>query len=196
MKKLLLVVIFLFPVFAFADDESGMYPWTLTVFGGGASLCDEAGCFGPSGPVVGGSFGRHMTDRWAFELEGAVAWTTEIQPARVDGATGQIFVPELDRTRFWGGANFLATLANFGETSDFFISMGIVGAYEGQTEIVPQGVFGTPSKSIGIVGGVAGGAGMNLWFGDSWGVRPEIRYYLTAKDLSGIRYTAGLMHKF
>ena len=195
MKKLLLVVFLLLPIFAIAQDEE-RFPWILTIFGGGATFCTEDGCFGPSGYAVGASFGRGMSDRWSFELEGTYAYSTETGPARVDLATGIIFSPELERTRIYGGGHFLGKLMNFGASSDFFISIGAVGGYEQVAENVPEGFFPLPVEHIGIVGGVAGGAGLNLWFGDNWGVRPEVRYYLMASDLSGVRYTAGILHKF
>ncbi|HSP07900.1 MAG TPA: hypothetical protein VLR94_12035 [Acidobacteriota bacterium] len=195
MKKILVVLLILLPVCAFAQEET-RYPWILTIFGGGASLCTEDGCFGPRGPAFGASFGRSMTDRWSFELEGTYAWTSENELPLVDLDTGIVYTPVLDRTRVWGGGHFLGKIAKFGDASDFFISLGAVGAFERQTEKVPEGIFATPTKDIGIKGGLAGGAGVNFWFSDNWGVRPEIRYYLVASPLSGIRYTAGLMHKF
>lgn len=195
MKKLLLVVFLLVPVFASAQDEQ-RFPWILTIFGGGASFCTDAGCFGPSGYAFGASFGRGMSDRWSFELEGTYAYSTETEPARVDLATGLIFTPELARTRVYGGGHFLGRLAKLGDESDFFISIGVVGAYEQEAENVPEGYFPLPTVHRGIVGGLAGGAGMNLWFGDSWGIRPEVRYYLCASSVSGVRYTAGILHKF
>lgn len=195
MKRTLLILFFLVPVFASAQQEA-RYPWILTIFGGGASLCDEAGCFGPSGPAFGASFGRHMSDRWSFELEGTFTTTSETLPPRVDLGSGLIFTPGLDRTRVWGGGHFLAKLASLGSSSAFFISIGGVGGYEQQTVTAPEGIFVEPIRDIGIKGGLAGGAGMDLWFSDSWGVRPEVRYYLVAGSLSGVRYTGGLMHKF
>ena len=195
MKKILLALALLFPLYAFAQKEQP-YPWILTGFGGGASLCDEAGCFGPSGPAFGASFGRAMGSRWSFELEGTVAFTTETGVPRVDLGTGIVFTPEIDRTRVWGGGHFLARVAGAEHSTHFFVSLGLVGAYEQQKEIVPEGIFATPTRDIGIKGGVAGGAGMNLWFSDSWGIRPEVRYYLVAEPLSGVRYTAGIMKKF
>lgn len=196
MKRILLVLLFLFPVCVFAQDLEEKYPWILTVYGGGASLCTDNGCFGPQGFAAGASFGRHMTDRWSFELEGTFATTTETESPRVDAATGLIFSPVLDRTRIWGGGHFLGSLAHFGEESDFFISIGGVGGYEQQSESGPEGVFVLPTKDVGIKGGLAGGAGVNVWFAEHWGLRPEVRYYLLAKELSGVRYTIGLMHKF
>ena len=38
MKKALMVVLFLFPVLAHAQEEDGEYPWILTMFGGGAAF--------------------------------------------------------------------------------------------------------------------------------------------------------------
>lgn len=195
MKRILLILFFLVPVFASAQDE-GRYPWILTIFGGGASLCDDAGCFGPSGLAFGGSFGRHMTERWSFELEGSFTSTNETLAPRIDLGSGLIFTPTLDRTRVWGGGHFLGKLAGFGSSSDFFISIGVVGGYEQQVVNAPEGIFVEPTRDIGIKGGLAGGAGMNLWFSDSWGARPEVRYYLVVGSLSGVRYTVGLMHKF
>ncbi len=194
MKKYLWLLLFLIPVSGFAQEA--VYPWQLSMFGGGAMLCDEAGCFGPSGYTFGASFGRHFTDRWSFELDGAYARTTETLAPRFDTLTGRLFVPELQRSRIWGGGTFLASIAHFGSSSDFFVALGIVGAYEQQVEKTPEGIFHAPTKNIGIKGGVSGGAGMNLWFSKSWGVRPEIRFYGCASPLSGLRYTAGLIKKF
>jgi len=194
MKKYLWLLLFLIPVSVSAQEA--VYPWQLSAFGGGASLCDESGCFGPSGYVFGASFGRHFTDRWSFELDGAYARSTETLAPRFDTVTGTLFFPELQRSRVWGGGTFLASIGHFGSSSDFFIALGLVGAYEQQVEKTPEGIFHAPTRNIGIKGGVCGGAGMNLWFSESWGVRPEIRFYGTASPLSGVRYTAGLIKKF
>jgi len=195
MKKALLVVLFLFPVVAHAQEE-GIYPWILTMFGGGAAFCDEAGCFGPTGFAAGASFGRAMGDTWSFELEGTYARTNEQLPPRVDLLTNQIFTPELERTRVWGGGTFLAKISRFGERNNLFVSLSLVGGYEQQKEKAPEGIFVQPIRDIGIKGGAAGGAGVNFWFSDNWGLRPEVRFYLIAGDLSGLRYTAGLMKQF
>jgi hypothetical protein len=195
MKKILLVLIVFFPMVALAEDAPP-YPWILTGFGGGATLCDEAGCFGAGGPAFGGSFGRAMSSRWSFELEGTIVFTSETGATRVDTVSGIIYQPVLERTRVWGGGHFLGRIADIGSSSDVFISLGIVGAYEQQKEIVPEGVFPIPIKDVGIKGGIAGGAGANIWFSENWGIRPEARYYLVAGSLSGIRYTGGLMYKF
>lgn len=194
MKRHFWLLLILFPVLVEAQDSR--YPWDLTLFGGGALLCDESGCFGPTGYAVGGAFGRQFTDRWAFELEGALARSTETLAPRFDIPTGILFVPEFERTRVWAGFTFLGTLARFGETSNFFISLGLVGAFERQKEIVPEGVFGRPDRTLGLKGGVSGGAGMNLWFSENWGIRPEAKYYVVANPLSGFRYTGGIVHRF
>jgi len=196
MKKALLVVLFLFPVVAHAQDETGKFPWILTMFGGGASFCDEQGCFGPSGYAFGASFGRAMGDTWSFELEGTYAKTSEDLPARVDLLTGTVFVPVLDRTRVWGGGTFLAKLARFGDRNNFFVAISLIGAYEQQKEKGPEGFFVAPTRDIGIKGGVGGGGGLNLWFSETWGLRPEARFYAIVGDLSGMRYTVGLMKQF
>lgn len=196
MKKALLVVLFLFPVVAHAQDETGKFPWILTMFGGGASFCDEQGCFGPSGYAFGASFGRAMGDTWSFELEGTYAKTSEDLPARVDLLTGTVFVPVLDRTRVWGGGTFLAKLARFGDRNNFFVAISLIGGYEQQKEKGPEGFFVAPTKDIGIKGGVGGGGGINLWFSETWGLRPEARFYAIVGDLSGMRYTVGLMKQF
>lgn len=195
MKKLLFLFIFILPVFVHAQDVQ--YPWVLTGFGGAATLCtEEAGCFGPSGLSLGGSFGRNMTDTWAFELEGAYAKTNELLDPRFDEVSGTLFTPELERTRIWGGGNFLAKVGDLGASSNFFISIGLFAGYEQQVEITPPGIFHAPTRDIGLKGGAAGGAGLNYWFNDNWGIRPEVRMYLIVGDLSGLRYTAGLMRKF
>jgi hypothetical protein len=197
MKKILLFVALFLPLAASAGEER-LYPWMLNAYGGGASFCDEAGCFGPSGYTFGASFGRYFTPTLAFELEGTYAYAEQTQPARVDIGTGVIFIPTLERTRVWGGGHFLIRLSGAHDTSHLFVSIGLIGGYEQQQEVVDPGlpVFVTPTKDIGIKGGLAGGAGYNLWIGDSWGVRPEVRYYLVAGDLSGIRYTAGFLKRF
>ncbi len=120
MKKIFVLMFLCFPLISAAQD----YPWDLSVFGGGAMFCDEAGCFGPSGFAAGGSFGRQFTNRWAFELEGTYARTEEILPSRFDTFTGQFYTPEQVRRRFWSGFAFLGTLAGFGEASNLFISIG------------------------------------------------------------------------
>lgn len=194
MKKLFFLIVLFLPVLLQAQETK--YPWVLTGFGGGASLCDEAGCFGPTGPAFGGSFGRNMTDTWAFELEGAVALTNEELAPRFDEVTGVFFTPELDRTRVWGGANFLAKVGNIGASSNFFISLGLFTGYEQQKEVTPEGIFHAPTRDIGLKGGGAGGAGANFWFNEHWGLRPEARMYFIVGDLSGLRYTVGLMRKF
>jgi hypothetical protein len=137
-----------------------------------------------------------MSRTWAFELEGAYAKTNEFLDPRIDAATGNLFTPELERTRIWGGGNFLAKLGDIGSSSNFFISIGLFTGYEQQKEIGPPGVFVAPIKDVGLKGGGAGGAGVNYWFNDNWGIRPEVRMYFVVGDLSGLRYTAGLMRKF
>ena len=194
MKIALMIVLFLCPVFAHAQDDVS-YPWILTMFGGGAAFCDEAGCFGPNGYAFGASFGRAMGDTWSFELEGTYARSKETLPARID-PFGVIFVPELQRTRIWGGGTFMAKFARFGDRNSMFIALSLVGGYEEQKELGPEGVFLNPTRDIGVNGGAAGGAGINWWFSDSWGFRPEARFYFVTNDISGLRYTAGLMKQF
>jgi hypothetical protein len=195
MKKALMLVVFLLPVMAYAQEQEGIYPWTLTMFGGGAAFCDEAGCFGPSGYAFGASFGRAMGDTWSFELEGTYARADQTLPPRSDPFFG-IFTPVLERTRVWGGATFLAKIARFGERNNMFVAISLIGAYEQQHIDAPEGVFVGPTVDVGIVGGAGGGAGVNWWISDSWGIRPEVRFYWAANDLSGMRYTAGLMKQF
>jgi hypothetical protein len=192
--KILFCFLFLF-LSVSALAQQGHYPWDLTGFAGGATFCDEAGCFGPSGFAAGIEFGRHMTNRWAFELEGTYGRTSQILPQRFDIRTGQFFTPELVRQRIWGGFALLGSLLHLGQESDLFISLGAVLAYEHRKEIVPEGFFG-PEKSLGLKGGVSGGAGFNFWFSDSWALRPEVKFYFCATPLSGVRYTAGLVHRF
>jgi hypothetical protein len=189
----MLIFLFLFPVIAAAQEG---YRWRLTGFGGAASLCDELGCFGPTGYSFGASFGRNMSERWSFELEGVYVHTSETLPARIDPFTGITFSPILDRSRIWGGAIFFVRLASFGEASEFFLAFGPVGGYEQQKEKAPEGIFVPPTLDIGIDGGVSGGAGFNIWFSNNWGFRPEVRYYAVANDLSGLRYTGGIIRKF
>ncbi|HSE41102.1 MAG TPA: hypothetical protein VLH08_10100 [Acidobacteriota bacterium] len=196
MKKVLMLVLFLIPVVAHAQEDEGIYPWVLTMFGGGAAFCDEDGCFGPTGFAAGASFGRAMGNTWSFELEGTYARTTQDLPPRFDIPTGIFFTPELQRTRIWGGGTFMAKIARFGDRNNMFVSLSLIGGYEEQKEKAPEGVFVQPTRDIGIKGGAAGGAGMNFWFSDTWGLRPEVRFYLVAGDLSGLRYTAGLMKQF
>ena len=191
MKKILLLLLLILP----ATGQAQQYPWVFSLSGGGAALCDEQGCFGPTGWAASGSFGRHFTNTWAFELDLAVSRTNELLPARID-PTGIIYVPELQRTRSWGGTTFLATLGHLGAESDFFVALGLVAVFERREVIAPEGVFHEPSKNIGLKGGLSGGAGMNLWFSKGWGLRPEVRFYGTAGSLSGLRYTAGLIKKF
>jgi hypothetical protein len=196
MKKWLFLFFFFLSVAAFAQNEEGKYPWNLTMFAGGAKLCDEDGCFGPSGFAVGLAFGRQFTSHWSFELDGTYVRSNENEVPRFDDTTGIFFVPVLQRTRIWGGATFLRSVKHFGNRSDLFIAVGGVGAFERQTEKVPSEVFPLPSKNLGIKGGVSGGAGLNLWFSRTWGIRPEARFYACATPLSGLRYTAGLIHQF
>lgn len=193
MKKLLWLVVFLFPVLLHAEDS--VYPWHLNMFGGLASLCDSAGCFAATGPVFGASFGRAMGDRWSFELEGAYAFTNETLPQRFDELTQQVYTPELDRTRIWGGGTFLAKVKNF-NSGDFHIALGFVGGYERTEEKTPPGIFHAPTIDNGIKGGVSFGAGMNYWFSENWALRPEGRFYAVSDNLSGLRYTLGIVRKF
>ena len=194
MRKLFLFVLLFFPLIASAQEQQP-YRWDLTAFGGGVMFCDEAGCFGPSGWAVGGAFGRQFTERMSFEIDGTYAKTSEILPSRIDLFTGQFYTPQLDRTRFYTGLTFLLSIARFGSASNLFIAFGGALAYENQNFIVPEGIF-APDKNLGLKGGVSGGAGMNLWFTQSWGFRPEVRFYAIAKPLSGLRYTAGIIHRF
>ena len=123
------------------------YPWILTMFGGGAAFCDEAGCFGPNGYAFGASFGRAMGDTWSFELEGTYARSDETLPARIDPLFG-IFVPELQRTRIWGGGTFMAKFARFGDRNSMFIAISLIGGYEEQKELGPEGVFLSPTRIL------------------------------------------------
>lgn len=194
MRKILLVLFLFFPLVMSAEE--GLYPWRATFGGGGASLCDEKGCFGPTGYTFGGSFGRNMSERWGFELEGYYAKASETGLPRVDLFTGTLYTPEFQHSRFWGGGAFLASLSDFGERNDFFIALGFALAYENFSTKAPEGIFTPPSVDIGIVGGVSGGAGINWWISENWALRPEVRYYLCANDLSGLRYTIGLSTEF
>lgn len=194
MKKYWMLILFLFPLAAGAQENS--YAWRLTGFGGAASLCDEQGCFGPTGYTFGASFGRNMTERWSFELEGVYVGASETLPARIDPFTGLIYNPELDRKRIWSGAVFFARLASLGQASELFVAMGGVVGYEQLKETAPEGVFVPPTEDIGLTGGVTGGAGFNFWLSKNWGFRPEIRFYWVADDLSGVRYTGGIIRKF
>jgi opacity protein-like surface antigen len=194
MKKILLLLVFLFPVVLYAQSD-GVYPWQFQAFVGGASLCDQIGCFGPSGLSIGGSFGRAMGDRWSFELDGAYVGTTEILATRFDEVTGTYYTPELDRTRIWGGGTFLAKMKKFSK-GDFHIAIGFVGGYERKSEVTPPGIFHFPSIDNGIKGGLSAGAGMHYWFSENWAFRPEVRFYAVVGNLSGLRYTGGIVRKF
>jgi len=194
MRKFLLLAILIFPVIASAENPEG-YRWDLTVFGGGALFCDEAGCFGPSGWAAGGSFGRQFAKIVSFEIDGTYAQTSQILPSRIDLFTGQFYTPELDRMRFYTGLTFLVTVAQFGSQSNFFVAIGGALAYEKQDFIVPEGIFQL-DETLGLKGGLSGGAGMNLWFTENWGLRPEVRFYWIASPLSGLRYTGGIVHRF
>src|SRR5262245_40730456 len=202
MKKYWVMIVFLFPLVAGVQDNSAgntpeqSYALRLTGFRGAASVFDEGGCFGPTGYNFGASFGRNMTDRWSFELEGSYTGTSQTLPARIDPFTGIIYNPELDTGRFWGGAIFFARLAAIGKSSEFFVAMGGVVGYESLTQKAPEGVFIPPTQHIGITGGVAGGGGFNFWFSENWGFRPEVRFYWVAENLSGVRYTGGITRKF
>jgi hypothetical protein len=202
MKKYWMLMIFLFPLVAEAQENptgnslDQPYAWRLTGFGGAASLCDEQGCFGPTGYNFGASFGRNMTNRWSFELEGTYTSATQTLAARVDPLTGIVYNPELNTGRFWGGAVFFARLATIGKSSEFFIAMGGVVGYEQLKEKAPEGVFVPPTQHFGLTGGVTGGAGFNFWFSKNWGLRPEVRFYGVAENLSGVRYTGGIIRKF
>jgi hypothetical protein len=77
-----------------------------------------------------------------------------------------------------------------------FVALSLALGYEEQKEKGPEGVFVQPTVDVGIVGGAGGGAGMNFWFSDTWALRPEARFYFLADDLSGLRYTAGLVKQF
>jgi hypothetical protein len=200
MKKIWILIFILLPLLAGAQDQEEAldkkYAWRLTGFGGAATLCDENGCFGPTGYSFGASFGRNMTDRWSFELEGVYVHTSQTLPPRIDPFTGIIYSPELDRSRIWGGAVFFARLASIGTSSEFFVAMGVVGGYEQRKEKAPEGIFVPPATDIGIRGGVTGGGGFNFWMSENWGLRPEVRFYWVSGDLSGVRYTGGIIRKF
>lgn len=189
-------LLFLIFIAAASYAQEAKYPWDLTVYGGGALLCDELGCFGTSGIAFGASFGRQFTPHWSFELEGTYVSTNEVLPLRFDLATGRFFTPELQRTRVWGGATFLRPIFHLRESSSFFIALGGVGAFERQREKSPEGIFHRAPRNLGVKGGVSGGGGINFWFSPHWGIRPEARFYLVAKPLSGLRYTVGLLHRF
>jgi hypothetical protein len=130
-----------------------------------------------------------------FELEGAYVRTSEVLPSRFDIFSGQFYTPEQLRRRTWGGFAFLRTLARMGEASNVFVSIGLAVAYEHRYEIVPGGVF-APDRSLGLKGGISGGGGLNLWITENWAIRPEVKFYLIATPLSGLRYTGGLVHRF
>ena len=179
-----------------SEAQTEKYPWDLTGFGGAASLCDELGCFGQTGLAFGGSFGRQFTERWYFELEGTYVSATESLAPRFDLRTGQIFVPELKRQRVWAGGNFNRRLLQLGKASHLFISIGFVAAYERQTEEVPEGFLHAPKRDIGLKGGASGGAGAVFWFNDNWALRPEVKFYAVPSPLSGLRYSAGITHRF
>lgn len=193
MKKCLFLFAFLVCVAAYGEES--IYPWTLTLFGGGALLCDEQGCFGPSGLALGASFGRQFTPHWSFELEGTYVRANQLEAPRLDLFTGLIFVPELQRSRVWGGATFFRPVGHIGG-AELFIALGGVGAYERTSEKVPAGVTPLPTNVLGVKGGISAGAGFNIWLTPHWGIRPEARFYAVATPLSGFRYTGGLIHKF
>lgn len=194
MKKVLWLLMFLFPVVLYAQSED-TYPWHLQIFGGGATLCDDLGCFGPSGLTIGGSFGRAMGDRWSFELEGGTALTSQNEPVRFDEITGTYYTAVLNRTRSWGGGVFLGKLKRF-KKGDFHIAIGFVGAVEHTSETTPPEILPAPSVNNGVKGGVSGGAGLNFWFSENWAIRPEVRFYAIAGSLSFLRYTGGIVRKF
>jgi hypothetical protein len=210
MKRLLWALLFAFPVFANAQGQvqEPAYPWMLTIFGGGALLCTDAnsglaagqtasGCFGPSGYTFGASFGRGMTDTWSFELEFAYANAKETLPPAVDIPTGILYEAEFTHGRVWAGGTFFGKIARFsGGRNNIFIALGGLGAYERQTLTTPPEVFHEPSLNIGVTGGVCAGIGMNFAIAQKWSIRPELRYYLAASGLSGLRYSAGITKTF
>ena len=165
------------------------------MYGGGASLCDKAGCFGLSGYAFGASFGRAMGDRWSFELEGTFARSTELEQTRYDLTTDTYYTPELVRSRIWAGGTFLGKLKTFSK-GDIHIAIGFVTGFERRNETVPLGILPLPTENIGIKGGVSAGAGMNYWFSDNWAIRPAVRFYAVAGSLSGLSYTGGIVKKF
>jgi hypothetical protein len=196
MKKVLFVaVICLVSSFALADE--GLYPWILTGYGGGANSCTSGGgCFEIIGPAAGGSFGRAMSKTWSFELDGFWTRGSRILPLTLDTISGVYYRPEERRTRVYGGAMFLAKIAEFSPSLSMFIVVGAVGGYERLDLKTPPGVWHEPATDNGIKGGMAAGAGFNWWFSDSWGLRPEFRFYPVFDNLTGFRYTVGLMRKF
>lgn len=194
MKKLLLLLVFLFPVALFAQSN-GDYPWLFQAYGGGATLCIEGGCFGPTGMAFGASLGRAMGDRWSFELEGTFARTTELEPTRFDELTQTYYTAELVRSRIWAGGVFLGKLKTFSK-GDIHIAIGFTTGFERRNENVPLGITPLPTENIGIKGGVSGGAGMNYWFSENWAIRPAFRFYAVSGNLSGMAYTAGIIRKF
>src|ERR1041384_2114213 len=136
MKKIFFVAfLLLLPAVVRADE--GIYPWQLSLFGGGASLCDEAGCFSRSGAAFGASFGRQFTPRWSFELDGTIVPTKE-SSTRFDVDQG-FFTLEQTKTRIWGGGTFLGSVGHFG-SAELFIALGFVGAGERRSESTPLGI--------------------------------------------------------
>ena len=194
MKRLILFVLFLLPLTATAQEQS--YPWILTGYGGGSRLCTvDGGCGGGLNTFAfGGSFGRYFTKRWGFEIEGLYSPADETEPPRFDEFTGVIFTPVLHHRRIWGGGAFLGDLAKF-KSGEFFIALGFGGAVERLDETAPEGIFVEPGQDIGIKAGVCGGAGLNWWFSQHWGIRPEVRFY-GISEISFFRYTVGLSYKF
>jgi hypothetical protein len=192
--RIFLVLLFSFPLLAHGEDIK--YPWRLTGFAGNAMLCTEQGCFDGSGFAFGASFGRQFTGRWSFELDGTFARTEENLAPRFDLNTDTLYIPQLQRSRFWGGGTFLGSFAHFGKRSDAFVSIGFIAAVERRSEKTPPGIRPLPSEDIGIKGGVSGGAGLNLWFSKNWAIRPEAKFNAVAGNLSGFRYSAGILRQF
>lgn len=184
--------------FFFAAPASAQrYPWVLTVYGGGANPCiSDEGCFTLSTPALGGSFGRAMSKNWRFELDGFWTRGTQDLGLHYDATTGTLYDLTMKRTRTYGGIMFLGTVGQLTSKMDLFLAFGAVGAVERQQEQAPAGIFHAPSKNIGVKGGLAGGVGLNWWFSQNWGVRPEARFYAVVNGLSTLRYTAGIMRKF
>ena len=73
---------------------------------GGSTYCDEEGCFAPTGIAYGGTFTAEFSNRWALDIDAALACTWEDLPERLDDE-GNLFIPERERTRFLSGASIL-----------------------------------------------------------------------------------------
>ena len=74
-------------------------------------------------------------------MEGTYARTDETLPARIDALTGGIFRSRASANPNLGWRNIPGKIARFGDRNNLFVAMSLIGAYEQQKEVAPEGIF-------------------------------------------------------